>query len=281
MPFRRRTGRTPRARRPTRPIRVPSTSVEAGSVEPAAPARSSAGPRPGCTARRVHVAAARPPRRRRRSTARPGRRSRRRSSPATSGRPSRSRWSSGRGRDATRRARGRRPGRARRRCSSPRDPAWAPRPAAAGGPAVVLVVGVNGTGKTTTIGKLASRYRAEGRSVILAAADTFRAAAIEQLQIWAERAGVPTSSPTPPAPTRARSSTTRSTPRSPAARTSSSSTRPAACTPSSNLMDELAKVRRVIDKRVPGGRRRRCSCSTPRPARTAWPRPGRSTRRSA
>ncbi len=56
-------------------------------------------------------------------------------------------------------------------------------------PSVVLVVGVNGTGKTTTIGKLAHRLRASGRSVVLAAADTFRAAADEQLEIWAERAG--------------------------------------------------------------------------------------------
>jgi len=56
-------------------------------------------------------------------------------------------------------------------------------------PAVVMVVGVNGAGKTTTIGKLANRYRAEGRSVLLCAADTFRAAAIEQLEIWGERTG--------------------------------------------------------------------------------------------
>jgi fused signal recognition particle receptor len=56
-------------------------------------------------------------------------------------------------------------------------------------PAVVLVVGVNGSGKTTTIGKLAGRYRQEGRSVLLCAADTFRAAAIEQLEIWGERTG--------------------------------------------------------------------------------------------
>lgn len=56
-------------------------------------------------------------------------------------------------------------------------------------PAVILVIGVNGVGKTTTIGKLAARYRAEGKKVVLAAADTFRAAAIEQLEIWAERAG--------------------------------------------------------------------------------------------
>ena len=58
-----------------------------------------------------------------------------------------------------------------------------------GPPTVVLVVGVNGTGKTTTIGKLASRLQESGRSVVLAAADTFRAAAEEQLEIWAERAG--------------------------------------------------------------------------------------------
>jgi fused signal recognition particle receptor len=56
-------------------------------------------------------------------------------------------------------------------------------------PAVILVVGVNGTGKTTTIGKLASKLRESGRSVTLGAADTFRAAAEEQLEIWAERAG--------------------------------------------------------------------------------------------
>jgi fused signal recognition particle receptor len=57
-------------------------------------------------------------------------------------------------------------------------------------PRVTFIVGVNGTGKTTTIGKLANRLRAEGRSVMLCAADTFRAAAIEQLAIWAERNGV-------------------------------------------------------------------------------------------
>ena len=56
-------------------------------------------------------------------------------------------------------------------------------------PFVILVVGVNGSGKTTTIGKLAAKFRAEGRSVMLAAGDTFRAAAIDQLKIWAERTG--------------------------------------------------------------------------------------------
>ena len=58
-------------------------------------------------------------------------------------------------------------------------------------PQVVLVVGVNGSGKTTTIGKLASQFRAAGKKVVIAAGDTFRAAAVEQLQIWGTRAGVP------------------------------------------------------------------------------------------
>src|SRR4029079_9213042 len=58
-------------------------------------------------------------------------------------------------------------------------------------PFVVLVAGVNGTGKTTTIAKLATRWKSEGKSVVLGAADTFRAAAIEQLQMWADRIGVP------------------------------------------------------------------------------------------
>lgn len=57
-------------------------------------------------------------------------------------------------------------------------------------PLVVMVVGVNGVGKTTTIGKLAARYRAKGLKVMIGAADTFRAAAVDQLQIWADRAGV-------------------------------------------------------------------------------------------
>jgi fused signal recognition particle receptor len=57
-------------------------------------------------------------------------------------------------------------------------------------PAVIMVIGVNGAGKTTTIGKLAQRFLGEGRKVLLCAADTFRAAAIEQLDVWAQRAGV-------------------------------------------------------------------------------------------
>lgn len=67
------------------------------------------------------------------------------------------------------------------------DPSFAP--LRDGEPLVVLVVGVNGSGKTTTIGKLASRYIADGHSVLLAAADTYRAAAVAQLRVWAERTG--------------------------------------------------------------------------------------------
>jgi fused signal recognition particle receptor len=63
-------------------------------------------------------------------------------------------------------------------------------PAPTGSPTVTLIVGVNGTGKTTTVGKLARRLRAEGRQPLICAADTFRAAAVEQLAIWAGRAGV-------------------------------------------------------------------------------------------
>ena len=71
------------------------------------------------------------------------------------------------------------------------DPVAKPMPLYAKKPQVVLVVGVNGSGKTTTIGKLASQFRGAGKSVIIAAGDTFRAAAVEQLQVWGERAGVP------------------------------------------------------------------------------------------
>ncbi|PIE07975.1 MAG: signal recognition particle-docking protein FtsY [Rhodobacterales bacterium] len=71
------------------------------------------------------------------------------------------------------------------------EPVAKPMPLYAKKPQVVLVVGVNGSGKTTTIGKLASQFRAAGKSVIIAAGDTFRAAAVEQLQVWGDRASVP------------------------------------------------------------------------------------------
>ncbi|UWR91201.1 signal recognition particle-docking protein FtsY [Phaeobacter inhibens] len=71
------------------------------------------------------------------------------------------------------------------------EPVARPMPIYAKRPQVVLVVGVNGSGKTTTIGKLASQFKAAGKKVVIAAGDTFRAAAVEQLQVWGDRAGVP------------------------------------------------------------------------------------------
>lgn len=71
------------------------------------------------------------------------------------------------------------------------EPVARPMPIYPKRPQVVLVVGVNGAGKTTTIGKLASQFKAAGKSVVIAAGDTFRAAAVEQLQVWGKRAGVP------------------------------------------------------------------------------------------
>ncbi len=133
----------------------------------------------------------------------------------------------------------------------PRDVAWTPRPAIGDGPAVVLVVGVNGTGKTTTIGKLASRYANDGRSIILAAADTFRAAAIEQLRIWADRAHVPVVAHAPGADPGAvvydalDAAVARGADLVIADTAGRLHTR-------SNLMDELSKIRRIVDKRLPG-----------------------------
>jgi fused signal recognition particle receptor len=65
------------------------------------------------------------------------------------------------------------------------------KPSEGEGPFVILMVGVNGVGKTTTIGKLAKQFQAQGKSVMLAAGDTFRAAAVEQLQVWGERNNIP------------------------------------------------------------------------------------------
>ena len=133
----------------------------------------------------------------------------------------------------------------------PRDPHWAPRPADTGGPAIILIVGVNGTGKTTTIGKLAARFRAEGRSVLLAAADTFRAAAIEQLQVWAARAGATVVAHAPGADPGAvvfdaiDAAIARHIDVVIADTAGRLHTK-------TDLMDELSKVRRVIDRRLPG-----------------------------
>jgi fused signal recognition particle receptor len=120
-----------------------------------------------------------------------------------------------------------------------------------GAPSVILVVGVNGTGKTTTIGKLANKLREHGHSVVLAAADTFRAAADEQLEIWAERAqadivgsqkgGDPAAvafDAIDAAQARGKDIVVVDT----AGRLHTQA----------NLMQELAKVRRVIEQRLPG-----------------------------
>ena len=135
----------------------------------------------------------------------------------------------------------------------PRDLGWSPRSAVEGGPAVVLVVGVNGTGKTTTIGKLASRYVAEDRTIILAAADTFRAAAIDQLRIWADRAGVPVIAHAPGADPGAVVYDALDAAVARGADLVIADTAGRLHT-KSNLMDELSKIRRIIDKRLPGAR---------------------------
>ena len=118
-------------------------------------------------------------------------------------------------------------------------------------PFVILVVGVNGTGKTTTIAKLASRWKAEGKSVLLGAADTFRAAAIEQLQMWADRIGVPMikhqagSDPGAVAHDAVAAAKSRNADIviiDTAGRLHNKA----------HLMQELSKVRRVIEKELPG-----------------------------
>jgi fused signal recognition particle receptor len=133
---------------------------------------------------------------------------------------------------------------------APRAGSW--RPARTpGSPAVILVVGVNGTGKTTTIGKLAARFVADGERVLLAAGDTFRAAAIEQLRAWAERAGVAVVAHAPGADPGAvvfdalDAAVARGIDVVIADTAGRLHTK-------TNLMDELAKIRRIIDKRLPG-----------------------------
>jgi fused signal recognition particle receptor len=134
-----------------------------------------------------------------------------------------------------------------------RDLAWVPQPSVDGGPAVVLIVGVNGTGKTTTIGKLASRYAAGGRTVILAAGDTFRAAAVDQLRIWADRAGAQVVAHAPGADPGAVVYDALDAAVARGADIVIADTAGRLHT-KSNLMDELTKIRRIIDKRLPGAK---------------------------
>ena len=124
------------------------------------------------------------------------------------------------------------------------------RPPEPGVPYVILVVGVNGVGKTTTIAKLAYRYRREGRSVLLAAADTFRAAAIEQLQVWGERAGVPVLAHQPGADPGAVAFDALSAALARGIEVVIVDTAGRLHT-KHNLMQELEKVRRVIQRKIP------------------------------
>jgi fused signal recognition particle receptor len=118
-------------------------------------------------------------------------------------------------------------------------------------PAVVLVVGVNGTGKTTTIGKLANRLQAEGKKVMLAAGDTFRAAASEQLSIWGERAGIPVIKHKEGADPSAVVFDAVSAAKARAVDVLIVDTAGRLHT-KSNLMEELKKVRRILARELPG-----------------------------
>lgn len=123
-----------------------------------------------------------------------------------------------------------------------------------GNPTVIMVIGVNGVGKTTSIGKMAANYKAKGKQVILGAADTFRAAAIDQLEIWADRAGV-----------QMVKSVEGTDPASVVFDTMASATAKKAdviiCDTAGrlhnkkNLMDELAKMNRVIDRSIGNGKK--------------------------
>jgi fused signal recognition particle receptor len=117
-------------------------------------------------------------------------------------------------------------------------------------PSVVLFVGVNGTGKTTTIAKLASRLGADGHSVILAAADTFRAAAVEQLRIWGEQLGVSVVAQRPGADPGAVAFDAVAAAESRGIDAVLVDTA-GRLQNKQQLMDELAKIRRVIERRLP------------------------------
>ena len=119
------------------------------------------------------------------------------------------------------------------------------------GPTVVLLVGVNGTGKTTTAAKLARRLQREGRKPLLAAADTYRAGAIQQLQIWAERIGAPYVAGAPGGDPAAVAFDAIDAARSRGADTVIVDTAGRLHT-QEGLMDELRKVVRVVSRRVPG-----------------------------
>ena len=117
-------------------------------------------------------------------------------------------------------------------------------------PSVILVIGVNGVGKTTTIGKMAAQLKAQGKHVILGAADTFRAAAIEQLEIWADRAGVDCIRHGQGADPAAVVFDTCSAAKARGADVVICDTA-GRLHNKKNLMDELHKIRRIIDRELP------------------------------
>ena len=117
-------------------------------------------------------------------------------------------------------------------------------------PSVILVIGVNGVGKTTTIGKLAARFRAEGKRVVLGAADTFRAAAIEQLEIWADRSGADIVKHTQGADPAAVVFDSVAAAKARGADVVICDTA-GRLHNKKNLMDELAKINRIIDRELP------------------------------
>ena len=117
-------------------------------------------------------------------------------------------------------------------------------------PSVILVIGVNGVGKTTSIGKLAARLKAEGKTVLLGAADTFRAAAIDQLALWAERAGCDIIKHGPGADPTAVVFDTISAAKARGADVVICDTA-GRLHNKKNLMDELAKMHRIIDRELP------------------------------
>ncbi|ULT42093.1 signal recognition particle-docking protein FtsY [Niabella defluvii] len=140
-------------------------------------------------------------------------------------------------------------------------------------PYIVLVVGVNGVGKTTTIGKLAHNFKKAGKSVLLGAADTFRAAAVDQLTIWSERVGVPIvkqamgSDPAAVAFDTAQSAVSRQSDVvliDTAGRLHNKA----------HLMDELNKIKRVIQKFIPSAPHEVLLVLMALPGRMPWSRPG-------
>ena len=118
-------------------------------------------------------------------------------------------------------------------------------------PSMVLVIGVNGVGKTTAIGKLAAMLKAQGKSVILGAADTFRAAAIEQLEVWADRAGVPIVKHGEGADPAAVVFDAIAAAKARGANVVICDTA-GRLHNKKNLMDELSKISRIVDRELPG-----------------------------